>query len=542
MNNLKIKFRLSLSFGFVLALMALIVIISITRLAAMDEGTDDIVNDEYPKVLAIYDVHNQLNQIIITAGNALVLDPEEAEEIASEVATIEKLGKNIDANLVMLEKAAVDDEDRKLIGDILKARDGYMPELAKFLTLVANKKTEDAKDFLLGNLPITRLRYVNAINAQKQHLTNSMKEAGEHARKTYTNAKVVVLVLAGFALALAAMLAAVVTRSITRPIDFALRIANQVAAGDLSSNIQVRGKDEVSQLLVALQNMDTNLSGIVAGVRRGAEHVANASDEIAQGNQDLSGRTEKQATALVTTAASMQELSVTVSQNADHARDASLLAKQASDVAAKGGDVVARAVQTMQGINESSHKIADIIGVIDGIAFQTNILALNAAVEAARAGEEGRGFAVVASEVRSLAGRSAKAAKEIKILINTSVERVEQGTALVDEAGVTITEVVDSIRRVADIVNEISSASAEQSEAVTIIGETLLQMEQSTQQNAALVEEMAASTDSLSSQAQDLVESMAVFTLGESGYAGDLPSDADTDASNSSDSVPRLTA
>ncbi len=521
MNNLKIKFRLSLSFGFILALMALIVLISITRLAAMDEGTDDIVNGEYPKVLAIYDVHNQLNQIIITAGNALVLDPEETEEIASEVATIEKLSKNINANLAMLEKVAVDEDDRKLINDILKARDGYMPELAKFLKLVANKKTEDAKDFLLGNLPITRLRYVNAINAQKQHLTTSMKEAGEQARKTYTNARIVVLVLAGCALALAAMLAVVVTRSITSPIDLALKTANRVAAGDLSSNIQVRGKDEVSQLLVALGNMEANLSGIVSGVRQGAEHVANASDEIAQGNQDLSSRTEKQASSLVITAASMQELSVTVSQNADHARDASVLAKQASDVAAKGGDVVARAVQTMRGINESSHKIADIIGVIDGIAFQTNILALNAAVEAARAGEEGRGFAVVASEVRSLAGRSAKAAKEIKVLISTSVERVEQGTALVDEAGVTITEVVDSIRRVTDIVGEISSASAEQSEAVTMIGETLLQMEQTTQQNAALVEEMAASTDGLSSQAQALVESMAVFTLGEFGNSGD---------------------
>ena len=286
-----------------------------------------------------------------------------------------------------------------------------------------------------------------------------------------------------------------------------------IAAGELGKVQPATSRDEFTDLMEDLERADRALITMISAVRQGSESVATASAEIAQGNHDLSARTESQASALEETAASMEELSSTVKQNADNARQANQLAMSASTVAVKGGEVVAQVVDTMKGINDSSRKISDIISVIDGIAFQTNILALNAAVEAARAGEQGRGFAVVASEVRSLAGRSADAAKEIKSLINASVERVEQGTALVDQAGTTMTEVVSSIRRVTGLMGEISAASSEQSAGVSQVGEAVTQMDQATQQNAALVEEMAAAASSLKSQAQELVQAVSVFRL-----------------------------
>ena len=306
-----------------------------------------------------------------------------------------------------------------------------------------------------------------------------------------------------------------ISGSIVRPLNEAAQVAQNIAGGDLSNSISTGGKDEVSAMLTTLSAMQSNLAKLVSNVRQGSEGVATASSEIAQGNNDLSTRTEQQASALEETAASMEELGTTVSQNADSARQANQLAMSASTVAVQGGEVVTQVVETMKGINDSSRKISDIISVIDGIAFQTNILALNAAVEAARAGEQGRGFAVVASEVRSLAGRSAEAAKEIKSLINASVERVEQGTVLVDKAGVTMTEVVSSIRRVTDIMGEISAASSEQAAGVAQVGEAVRHMDNATQQNAALVEEMAAAASSLKGQAQDLVQLVAVFKLSD---------------------------
>jgi methyl-accepting chemotaxis protein len=292
----------------------------------------------------------------------------------------------------------------------------------------------------------------------------------------------------------------------------ATRLAQSVAQGDLSLGIQLKPGDRHS-MMAQLKAMQESLSRVVGNVRQGAESVATASAQIAQGNHNLSARTEHQASALEETAASMEELDSQVKQNADNARQANQLAVAASSVAVKGGEAVAQVVVTMKGINEASHKISEIIGVIDGIAFQTNILALNAAVEAARAGEQGRGFAVVATEVRSLAGRSADAAKEIKSLISASVERVDQGTVLVDLAGSIMREVVDSIKRVTDIMGQISVASHEQSLGVAQMGEAITQMDQVTQQNAALVEEMAAAADSLKSQARELVQAVSVFKL-----------------------------
>jgi methyl-accepting chemotaxis protein len=308
-------------------------------------------------------------------------------------------------------------------------------------------------------------------------------------------------------------IAFVISRSIARGIGTAINVTNAMAEGDLTVSIQAQGNDEVAGLLRAMASMQASLSKVVSSVRQGSEGVSTASAEIAQGNQDLSARTESQASALEQTAASMEQLSATVKQNADRARQANGLAASASAVAVQGGEVVAQVVDTMKGINDASRKIADIISVIDGIAFQTNILALNAAVEAARAGEQGRGFAVVASEVRLLAGRSAEAAKEIKSLINASVERVGQGSTLVDQAGHTMTEVVSSIRRVTDLMGEISAASSEQAAGVSQVGDAVMQMDQVTQQNAAPVEEMAAAASSLNSQAQDLVHVVAVFKL-----------------------------
>ncbi|MDA8455069.1 methyl-accepting chemotaxis protein [Acidovorax sp. GBBC 3334] len=316
------------------------------------------------------------------------------------------------------------------------------------------------------------------------------------------------------ALALGTALGGLFMRSITRPLAQAVQLASAVADGNLGGEDVPHGTNEVGRLIAAQQQMRARLKPMVAQVRGGAEGVATASAEIAQGNMDLSARTESQASALEETAASMEQMTATVRQNADNARQANQLAMNASLVAAQGGDVVAQVVQTMQGIREASARIGDIIGVIDSIAFQTNILALNAAVEAARAGEQGRGFAVVAGEVRSLAGRSAEAAKEIKALITNSVDRVQQGGELADQAGATMAEVVQAIQRVTGIMGEISEASQEQSQGVAQVGEAVTQMDQATQQNAALVEEMAAAANGLRTQADELVRAASVFRLG----------------------------
>jgi methyl-accepting chemotaxis protein-2 (aspartate sensor receptor) len=310
-----------------------------------------------------------------------------------------------------------------------------------------------------------------------------------------------------------------VRRLVVTPLQEAQRAAHSLSQGDLSVRLAMKQEDEIGQLAESINKVGIELGGVVNSVRRGSQSVATASAEIAQGNSDLSARTEQQASALEQTASSMEELSSQVKQNADSARQANQLATNASTVAVRGGEVVGKVVDTMKEINDSSRKISDIISVIDGIAFQTNILALNAAVEAARAGEQGRGFAVVASEVRSLAGRSAEAAKEIKSLINASVEKVEQGAALVDQAGTTMGEVVTSIKRVTDIMGEISSASNEQAAGVAQVGEAVSHMDQATQQNAALVEQMAAAASNLKTQAQDLVQVVATFKLSDEDHA-----------------------
>jgi methyl-accepting chemotaxis protein len=405
------------------------------------------------------------------------------------------------------------DKGKELLAKVVELRTQYSPVRDRFIK-TASGSTELATTILYAELVPLQKQLIKAVAVLVSLEEEDMQVAKAQVEADIRNLRLTVLVSSALALLAATAAALSITRSVTHPINQAVGFARSVASGDLTAHIHATGNSETSLLLRAMREMQEGLVKVVSNVRQGSESVATASAEIAQGNNDLSARTEQQASALEETAASMEELSSTVKQNADSARQANQLAASASTVAIKGGEVVSQVVDTMKGINESSRKISDIISVIDGIAFQTNILALNAAVEAARAGEQGRGFAVVASEVRSLAGRSAEAAKEIKSLINASVERVEQGTVLVDQAGSTMTEVVSSIRRVTDIMGEISAASNEQAQGVAQVGEAVTQMDQTTQQNAALVEEMAAAASSLKSQANELVQAVAAFNLG----------------------------
>jgi methyl-accepting chemotaxis protein len=363
-----------------------------------------------------------------------------------------------------------------------------------------------------------------AMETQSEAIENEVRSFTDLAHSQISQAIwIVAMCLVGGAIGLI-LVALWLSRRIANPITNAVAVADHIAAGDLSMQIVAQGNDESVHLLETMARMQTSFSGIVQSVKANADAVAMASAEIAQGNHDLSARTEQQAGALEQTSASMSELGATVNQNAESAQQANQLATNASLVAVQGGEVVSQVVDTMKDINTASRKIADIISVIDGIAFQTNILALNAAVEAARAGEQGRGFAVVASEVRALAGRSAEAAKEIKGLITSSVEKVELGTRLVDQAGSTMGEVVSAIKRVTDIMGAISAASNEQSQGVNQVGHAIGQIDQTTQQNAALVEEMAAAASSLRQQAQELVQTVAVFHLGPPSLAAAMPS------------------
>ena len=412
-----------------------------------------------------------------------------------------------------IEGMSLNDDERKVMAHVAELRKVVLDSLVKIREL---KKAGDAdgamaevKDHFNPAVP----PYIGALREfaelQRTQLTKAQEE---FERQRSTNTQLAVAMIAAL-IVFVVVGAYFLIGNIRRPLNDAVDFLQKMASGDLTAHLQTDRGDEFGKMIAALDAMRFSLADVVSRVRSGSESLSTASAEIAHGNQDLSARTENQASALEETSASMEELGATVRHNADNALQANQLSQQASTVAIQGGTVVGQVVETMKGITDSSRKISDIISVIDGIAFQTNILALNAAVEAARAGEQGRGFAVVASEVRSLAGRSAEAAKEIKSLITDSVERVEKGTLLVDQAGSTMQEVVSSIRRVTDIMGEISSASSEQARGVAQVGEAVTQMDQVTQQNAALVEEMAAAASSLRSQAHDLVQVVAVFQV-----------------------------
>jgi methyl-accepting chemotaxis protein len=519
LSNLKIGTRLGLAFAVILAITAAISGIGVWQVGSLKEVSKQIATVELQRSMLSQRWASQIRINWVRAASALTTN--DATYIESLQKDMAATSKSISEDQKKLVELTNSDQAKQLLDTVAKARSVYVGARAELIK--KQKAGEDISDAVDRELRPLAETYLIAVDAVAKNAGEYLVAVQTRTESAATTSQVALSVGAAISIILGVLLAVLATRSITSPILQAVRSADAITNGDLTYEIDIEGKDEAARLLQALSAMRKNLARVVGEVREGSESVATASSEIAQGNNDLSARTEQQASALEETAASMEQLSATVKQNADSAQQANQLAMSASTVAIKGGAVVAQVVDTMKGINDASKKISDIISVIDGIAFQTNILALNAAVEAARAGEQGRGFAVVASEVRSLAGRSADAAKEIKTLINASVEQVTRGTTLVDQAGVTMTEVVSSIKRVTDLMGEISAASNEQSLGVGQIGEAVQQMDQVTQQNAALVEEMAAAASSLKSQAQELVGTVAVFKLAPGGVS-ELPS------------------
>ncbi|KQQ86887.1 methyl-accepting chemotaxis protein [Massilia sp. Leaf139] len=509
--NLKIAQRLALGFGALCVILIAIQVFGINMLGRVNEGTADLATRRVPNIVATTAVLSEVNDAAIALRNMILsADPADRQKQLDEIGASRRLAQE---NLDALRKTLVFPDALALLDRMAAANERYVKGQDEMIKIInAGDQAEMARYLKEVMRPILS-DLKQAVSEQLEMQKRFADKTAHDAQDTFASTRTMMIVLGLLSLALAGLIAWWNTRSITRPMARALEVANTVAAGDLTSRIEVTGKDETSMLLQALKTMNESLVRTVLTVRSGTETIATASGEVAAGSLDLSARTEQQAGSLEETASSMEELTSTVKQNADNARQANALAEAASTVAERGGRVIGEVVGTMEQINSSAGKIADIIGVIDGIAFQTNILALNAAVEAARAGEQGRGFAVVASEVRNLAQRSAAAAKEIKGLIGDSTEAVQAGGKLVGEAGATMQEIVESVRRVTDIMSEISAASAEQTAGIEQINEAIVQMDQVTQQNAALVEEAAAASASMQEQAANLTRAVSVFQV-----------------------------
>ncbi len=513
-TNLRLSTRLYLAFGAIVFMALLASALALFQLREVQGNLDDIVKDNNVK-LQMGERMNDAVSVVTRSMRSMMLvyDPFKR---GLERQKIQAARTRYDESYQALQAMPSTEQGKALLKAIDDARNVARPLNDKVISLATSAEVGEAINVLVGEGGKASDAWQAAIVDYLKFQEEQNVAQYDQAQAAYATARNLLIGFALVSLAMAGALAALVVRGVVgelggEPSDVADAL-QAVADADLSRRIPVRPGDQHS-VMASLSRMQGSLTGVVASVRGNAESVATASAQIAQGNADLSQRTEEQASALQQTAATMEQLGTTVRSNADNARQANQLAQGASDVAGRGGEVVGRVVDTMKSINDSSKKIADIISVIDGIAFQTNILALNAAVEAARAGEQGRGFAVVAAEVRTLAQRSAGAAKEIKSLITASVEQVEQGTTLVDQAGQTMDEIVGAIRRVTDIVGEISAASTEQSSGVSQVGQAVTQMDQATQQNAALVEESAAAAESLKSQAQALVQAVSVFQL-----------------------------
>ncbi|HTJ91586.1 MAG TPA: methyl-accepting chemotaxis protein [Pararobbsia sp.] len=511
LHDLKIGTRLALGFGLVVCLLVAVAAIAASRLE-QDRGlTDELINERYVKMSLSNEIRNGADREVRNLRNMLLVsDPAEVAKYQKRIGETSKATDEVFARLgAMLHTG----ESEQSFTSMQSARAKYNDAVHKNFAIVNAGHLDDAKAQLFKEVIPVQDAYFKAIDSTVERETARMNETGATAIAE-AHAATRRVVLLSFIAALIAIAAAVlITRSIVLPIDEAIGLAETVARGDLTRSIEVTRADETGRLLGALKQMNDNLRGIVGEVRDGAHQIETASGEIASGNSELSSRTEQQAASLQETAASMEELTATAKHNADNAHQANQLAVSASEVAVRGGEAMSDVVATMESIHGASNKIVDVIGLIDGIAFQTNILALNAAVEAARAGEQGRGFAVVASEVRTLAQRSASAAKEIKTLIDDSVNQVEQGAARVSQAGTTMRDVVTGVQRVAFIIGEIAGASRQQMLGIEQVNQAVGLMDDVTQQNAALVEEAAAAAQSLREQAGRLTGQMAVFRV-----------------------------
>ena len=510
-KNMKIAHKLGLSFTLVIALLLVIAGLSFFSVTKLSTDINMMSNDRYPKVVQAHIIKDELNEVARNMRNILLMT--DASALEKEYANIDESTGIISKTFAALDKGISPGKSRELLQIAMNAREKFLPLRNNFLSLAHEGKKEQALELLLSQVRPAQREFMGSLEKLIEFQSSLMAATAEETEQQASNTRLMILILAAVASIISIILAYFSSRSITRPLGEAVAIARKVADGDLSSHIVVNSKDETGQLLQALFDMNQGLLNIVSNVRSGTDTIANASGEIASGNLDLSTRTEQQASSLEETAASLEELTSTVKQNSENARQANQLAKTASDTATKGGQVVADVVLTMGAISDASKKIVDIISVIDGIAFQTNILALNAAVEAARAGEQGRGFAVVASEVRNLAHRSASAAKEIKMLINDTVGKVDAGSKQVLQAGATMEDIVTRVRHVTDIMEEISAASLEQEQGIGQINQAVTEMDTVTQQNAALVEEAAAAASAMQDQAAQLAQLVSVFKL-----------------------------
>ncbi|WP_025917733.1 methyl-accepting chemotaxis protein [Herminiimonas sp. CN] len=516
LNNYSISARLGAGFSAVLILMLAVAGMGIARLQAVGAVAHEMSSGTMTIERLAAEWFSEISaNSVRTVAVARTDEPESQQHFKEQIAAA---GSRIDAIQKKLEPLIRSAEGKALLQRIAETRTEYASVGATILELKRTGRNAVADQMIEEKfLPVVDA-YLHSARQLMLHQQNLSLAQASQADAHFQNGRILMVALTVVALLFGQACAWLISRSISRPLHAAVRIAQRVAAGDLSAQIVVAGKDETGQLLAALRDMNAALHQLIGNVRHSTDAIAQATGEIAGGNADLSARTESQAGALEEAASSMEELTSTVRQNAGNARQANQLVASASAVAIKGGAVVAQVVDTMDAINVSSGKIADIIGVIDGIAFQTNILALNAAVEAARAGEQGRGFAVVATEVRSLAQRSASAAKEIKVLIDDSVRKVDAGSTLVGQAGATMDDIVTSVQKVADIMSEITSASQEQSQGIEQVNQAVAQMDQVTQQNAALVEEAAAASEALQEQATHLAQAVSVFNLG-----GEIP-------------------
>ena len=516
LSNFNVATRLGAGFALLLSLVLAIVVAAGMLINRVNDNGRYYFDNTVPSLDNVVQVRGDLENIRRAEANHILTSSD--EELTQFEQRIARKREHLFSTLAAYDKLVSDDEDKRRWQKAQADATAYLAlwdkiQVISRQTATDPTATERARTLFAGDGRKAFDAALQSLEAMWDYNETLGAAKVRDAEAAYTTSKIVLGSMGVLALALGGLSALLIARSITQPLARAQVAVGRLAEGDLTVTLQAEGQDEIAQLVGALSEMKEHLLSTVSHVHHNAECLASVSEQISQGNHDMSQRTEEQASALEQTSASMEELGSTARHNADNVRQANQLALGASGVAVEGGKVVDQVVETMKGIDEASKKISDIITVIDGIAFQTNILALNAAVEAARAGEQGRGFAVVASEVRSLAQRSAEAAKEVKTLITNSVERVERGTVLVDRAGNTMSEVVTAIRRVTDLMNEVNAASNEQSANVTQVSGAVSQMDRVTQQNAALVEESAAAAESLKQQARDLVHAVAVFKL-----------------------------